>query len=167
VKEKGLGSPEGAPKSQSKPNQTEQSPHSGGIKTPERQPLPNVWDVLERKVRINEERSSGRITEEEHDQERQKLDSSLNELDEKGTARDRVIEELYNVLTIELTNSFSIKIKALSLDEFHQLRSKVEPMADDEIHEEIRKKREERNRKDEKSSKGGGGRRPPPSLAML
>jgi hypothetical protein len=132
----------------------------------ERQPLPNVWDVLERKVRINEERSSSRITEEEHDQERQKLDSSLNKLDEKGTARDRVIEELYNVLTIELTNSFSIKIKALSLDEFHQLRSKVEPMSDDEIREEIHKKREERNRKDEKSSKGGGGRRPPPSLAM-
>jgi hypothetical protein len=132
----------------------------------EQQPLPNVWDVLERKVRINEGRSSGRITEEEHDQERQKLNSSLNELDEKGTARDRVIEELYNVLTIELTNSFSIKIKALSLDEFHHLRSKVEPMSDDEIREEIRKKREERNRKDEKSSKGGGGRRPPPSLAM-
>jgi hypothetical protein len=79
---------------------------SGQGESKEGQALPNVWDVLERKVRINEERSSGRITEEEHDQERQKLDSWLNKLDEKGTARDRVIEELYNALTIELTNSF-------------------------------------------------------------
>jgi hypothetical protein len=160
----GRGRRPGAPDSQSKPNHPEQQAHGGGFKSPEHQSLPSVWEVLERKVRINEERSSARITEEEHDQERQKLDSSLNELDEKGTARDRVIEELYNALTIELTNSFSIKIKALSLDEL--LRSKVEPMSDDEIREEIRKKREERNRKDEKNSKGGGGRRPPPSLAM-
>jgi hypothetical protein len=138
----------------------------GQKESKERQPLPNVWDILERKVRINEERSSGRITEEEHDQERRKLDSALNELDEKGTDRDRLTEKLYNVLTIRLTNSFSIKIKALSLDEFHQLRSKVEPMSDDELREEIRKAEEERNRKDGKTSKGGGGRRPPPSLAM-
>jgi N-acyl-D-aspartate/D-glutamate deacylase len=131
----------------------------------EHQPLPNVWDVLERKVRINEERSSSRITEEEHDQERQKLDSSLNELDEKGTARDRVIEELYNVLTIELTNSFSIKIKALSLDEFHQLRSKVEPMSDDEIREEIREKREERKRQREEFHKSNSGHNPFVGLA--
>jgi hypothetical protein len=103
----------------------------------ERQPLPSVWEVLERKVRITEARSSGRITEDEYDQERRKLASSLNKLDEKGTDRDRVIEELYNVLTIELTNSFSIETRALSLDEFHQLRSKVEPMSDDEIREEI------------------------------
>jgi hypothetical protein len=109
----------------------------GKKESKEHQSLPSVWEVLERKVRITEARSSGRITEDEYDQERRKLASSLNKLDEKGTDRDRVIEELYNVLTIDLTNSFSIETRALSLDEFHQLRSKVEPMSDDEIREEI------------------------------
>ena len=41
MKERGQGRPEGAPKSQSKPNQTEQSPQGEGSKSPEHQPLPS------------------------------------------------------------------------------------------------------------------------------
>jgi hypothetical protein len=82
---------------QSKPNQPEQPPHGGGIKTPERQPLPSAWDLLERKARCSDEFLSGRTTSEEYDREERELDRLKKEIDKKGTARDKhILALLFN-----------------------------------------------------------------------
>jgi hypothetical protein len=72
VKEKGLGRPDQKPatqnahlKEQGKPSlgfyapQTEQPPQGGDAKSLERQLLPGVWDVLERRVRLQARREAG------------------------------------------------------------------------------------------------------------
>jgi hypothetical protein len=148
VKEKGLGGPEGAPESQSKPNQPEQQPQGGGIKSPERQLLPGVWDVLERRVKAwthDPNRSYGmRI--DEHNEVKRLMDG----LKEKGTERDRLIIGLYTSITIQPGPGERI-VRELSLEEFPQFRSKVEPMSDDEIREEVHREEEEKQRKIEET----------------
>jgi hypothetical protein len=166
VKEKGLGSPEGAPKSQSKPNQTEQSSHSGGIKTPERQPLPNVWDVLERKVRLRAFGSDRR--DEKYDREWCELNRLVDEIDKKGTDREKLISNLYRELIWYPTGTLPVvaSFTHLSPEEFKQFRSKVEPMADDEIREEIRKAKAEYKRKQDEINKDRGDDDPFGGFAM-
>lgn len=53
MKELGQGRPDRAPKSQSKTKQPEQSPQSGGIKSPERQPLPSHGEGQGEPVDLN------------------------------------------------------------------------------------------------------------------
>jgi hypothetical protein len=117
--------------------------------SPERQALPSVWDVLERKVRIEEEFSSNRMTRLEYYRELGEVNQLLDEIGEKGTARDRLIEPLYNAITMEPTGMLPnpVTSRELTLEEFQQFRSKVEPMSNKEIRKEIRKAWEEYKRK--------------------
>jgi hypothetical protein len=107
----------------------------------ERQPLPSVWEVLERKVRIHEEFSSNRITEQEYDRKLRALNRAEWEKEAKRTPRDHLILELYVVAAAEPTGTLPVPLtlRKLSLEEFQQFRSRIEPMSEEEIREEIRK----------------------------
>jgi hypothetical protein len=125
-------------------NQTDQSPHGGSSNTPESQPLPSVWDVLESRVRINEERSLGRMTSEAYDSERRKLNRLAAEIEERATSRDALILDLYDEVRYEpATLRVGARFRRLSREEFQQFRSKVEPMSDEELAEELRKQEKE------------------------
>jgi hypothetical protein len=148
-------------------NQPDQSPHGGGSKSPECQPLPNVWDVLERKVKFHAPDAEDPPRGEEYYREIREVNRSLNELDEKGTDRDRLTEELYNTITIEPRASLPVpfKVITLSLEEFQQLRSRVEPLSDDELRDEVRKAKEQKQRKRDEIHKRNRARDPrSPSL---
>jgi hypothetical protein len=108
-----------------------------------------VWDVLERKVRLRAPDVEDRLRGEEYDRELHEVNRSLDDLDEKGTDRDRLTEELYNTITIQARNSQPVPfaLRHLSLEEFQYLRSRVEPMSDKELAEEVRKVKAERQRK--------------------
>jgi hypothetical protein len=127
---------EEAPKSQSKPNQPEQSPHGGGIKTPERQSLPSAWDLLERKARCSDKFLSGRMTKDEWEHEGREVDQLKKELYKKGTPRDKhILALLFN------------RAPGLSLlserEQIQEWRSLVEPLSDDDIAECARKQKKE------------------------
>jgi predicted transcriptional regulator len=119
---------------QSKPNQAEQSPYGGGNKSPERQPLPNVWDVLERKARRSD--NCGRTTREEWEHEREEVDRLKKEIDEKGTDRDKHILALLYIRRPRLSLQSE-------LEQIQEWRSLVEQLTDDELAECTRKQKEE------------------------
>jgi hypothetical protein len=129
------------------PNSQQQE--RGQEETKERQPLPSVWEVLESRVRLaakfNSKDTETRITYEEHELERLKLSRLSNEISKKGTDRDKLIIGLFNSITIQ-PGKYGPSDRDLSLEEFQQLRSKVEPLAEEEIREEIRSVNEEYNR---------------------
>jgi hypothetical protein len=139
----------------------------------ERQQLPGVWDILEREVRLaakfNSKDTKVRITYEEYLGEERELGRLSNEISKKGTDRDRLILHLHAGITVEPTGRLPVPviIRILSPEDFKQFRSKVEPMSDDEIHEEIRKVEEERKRNWEAIHKrsGGGGKHSSSTLA--
>jgi hypothetical protein len=138
----------------------------GQRESEERQPLPNVWEILERSVRLGARGVKGQIIgHEEYDRECREVLWLESELWKKGTARDKLIIDLFTGITIQPRNSLPLpfEIRELSLKEFRQFRSEVEPMSDEEIAEEIRKQEAENERKAEEIFKR---RRPGlPSLA--
>jgi hypothetical protein len=146
-----------------------QQQERGQEETKERQPLPSVWDVLERKVRLHGELSAARIAGEEYERERTKLNRLSNERSDNRTARDNLILDLYAEIRAEPTGTLPIPVtfRELSLEEFQQLRSKVELMSNKQIVEEIRKAEEEYERKEEELFKGGGGWPPPNSIVQV
>ena len=168
--DRGPGHPKGEPKSKSKPNQAEQPLYDGRIKTPERQPLPSVWDELERRARLHEELSSDRITWKDYEREEIKLNKLSNEMLDKRTPREKLILHLHTVISLQPSGTLPLPayIRTLSLEEFQQFRSKVELMSEEEVREEIRKAEEEYDRKDDEITrkKGGGGKPPPLTLAL-
>jgi hypothetical protein len=102
--------------------------------SPERQPLPDVWDVLERKARRYDNLS--RMTKDESEHEQDELNRLKDEIDEKGTDRDKhILSLLYN------------RRPRLSLlseqQQINEWRSEVEQMSDDEIAECASNQREE------------------------
>jgi hypothetical protein len=123
-----------------------------------------VWDVLERRVRLNVLYAESRPRGEEYFRELSEVNRLLDEIGDKGTPRDRLIEPLYNAIILQPGGALPIpfEIKKLSLDEFRQLRSKVKQISDNEIREEIRKAHEEFDRK---ARKKDGGRWSPGGLA--
>jgi hypothetical protein len=145
----------------------EQVPHGGGSKSPERQTLPNVWDVLERRVKLDAPDVEDRPRGEQYYRELRKVNRSLDELDEKGTDRDSLTEDLYNAITIEPCDSLQVpyKVITLSLEEFQQLRSRVEPLSDEELRDEVCKAKEQKQRKRDEIHKRNRARDPrSPSL---
>jgi hypothetical protein len=135
-----------------KPPPGPEQPQEGGGKSPERQPLPNIWDVLEWKVRIDEcylglDRYS--VPQGFHDlqeareyyREQREVKRLEEELAEKGTARDKLIFDLFDSITLRLGSGEST-YRYLSRDEFQQLRSKVEPFSDEKIAKETREQNE-------------------------
>ena len=183
-RDRGLGRPDQKPKSQNnaqlkeagKPSpgfptlKPEQSPHGGGIKNPERQAIPSVWDVLERRVKLSAEFNAGHRTYEEYDRERHELNKLSNEIFDKRTPSEKLILRLHTVTNLEPSGTLPLPayIRTPSLEAFQQFRSKVEPMPEEEIREEIRKAEEEYKRKDDEITRkrGGGGKPPPFTLAL-
>jgi hypothetical protein len=131
------------------PRGPEQTPQSESSKSPERQPLPDVWDVLERKVRLDAPDLKDRPRGQEYYNKLREVNRSLDELYEKGTPRDGLIQDLYYSKTMEPTGKLPdpVTSRALSLEEFHQFRANAEPMSEEEITKEIHKAREEFERK--------------------
>ncbi len=140
MKERGQGGPEGAPKEEDRAPQKEQG--RGQKEGKERQPLPSVWDILERRERLDELKpkgywvsSDGRIEPplpEKLEREGRELNRLSRELREKGTLRDKLI--------LELGSYGQIRTRGLSQrEEFQKFRSQVEQMPDEEIAEEIRR----------------------------
>jgi hypothetical protein len=118
----------------------------------ERHPLPSVWDILERKVSLDEcyvglERysvpESFRDLREarEYYREQREVKRLEEELREKGTARDKLILHLFDSITLQLGSGEPI-YRYLLRAEFQQLSSKVVPLSDEEIAEEIHKQNE-------------------------
>jgi hypothetical protein len=60
----------------------------------EGQPLPGVWEVLERKARVSDEVLSGRMSRAEYDRELDEVSRLKAEVDEQGTERDKHIFSL-------------------------------------------------------------------------
>jgi hypothetical protein len=73
------------------------------------------------------------------------------ERDEKGSPRDHLITDLYwDMITAKDPPSVSVSFpEHLTLQEFHQFRSRVERMSEEEIREEIRQLKEARERQRE------------------
>jgi hypothetical protein len=169
VKEKGQGRPDQKPttqndhlKEQGKPSlgfhapQTEQPPRGGGSKTPERQLLPGVWDVMERMVRLDapDVEDRPRWGSQEYKRELHELNRLEKELTERGTTREKLIIGLFNSISVQ-PGEYGPTGRDLSLEEFQQFRSRVEPLCEKEIAEEIHKQEEEKQRKIEEACKSG------------
>jgi hypothetical protein len=112
------------------------------------QQLPNVWDVLEREVRLwaPDVEDRPRYGTEEYMREFEEMDRLEEELIENGTPREKLIIELYSGTKFRPVKPPRIGLVSLSLEQFHQLRSWVEPKSTEEIAEEVRKLNEESSR---------------------
>jgi hypothetical protein len=117
-----------------------------GNNSPESQLLPSVWVVLERKVRFHARDIEDHPRGEEYYQELRDVNRSVDEVDEKGTPRDKLIIRLYTAGIVQPGAGGPV-MRRLSLEEFQQFRSKAEPLSDEELTEAIRKQREENKRK--------------------
>ena len=137
----GAPNSEEAPKSQSKPNQPEQSAHGGGIKTPEHQVVPGVWDILERHVRLNAKDVEDHPRGKEHDRQQHEVNWLIYDLKtKKGTNREKLIIELFNSITIQ-PGEYGPTDRDLSLEEFQQFRSELDGFSTRELAEEITRQR--------------------------
>lgn len=89
------------------------------------------------------------MTKEEYCYKQREVNRSLDDLHEKGTPRDRLIQDLHTAITAEPTGRLPNPVhhRDLSLEEFQQFRSKIESLSEDQIREEIRKAKEEYERK--------------------
>ena len=117
----------------------------------ERQSLPNVWDYLERDVRLHAPDVADRPRWGTQDYKRvtDEMNRLYRELREKGTPRDQLILDLCTEITMEPAPlPVPADFRDLSLEEFQQFRSRIEPMSEEEISEEIYKAKEEYERKD-------------------
>jgi hypothetical protein len=134
-RDKGQGRPEGAPKEEDRAPKEQGRGHK---ESAERQSLPSVWDVLERRVRVQEryaslrespERPVSNVIKKSH---RDDLEVRLLEIElsEKGTARDKLICDLFYRTQPLLSPS---------REEFQKFRARTEALADEEIAEELRK----------------------------
>jgi hypothetical protein len=150
-------------------NQPDQSLHGGGSKSPERQPLPSVWDVLERDVRFGERYDNDFPTRQEYEEGEQELSEVQRlkgELYEKGSSRDRLILDLYNTVTLE-PSGLPVLIpynRSLSREEFQQFRSHIGMLSKKQLAEEIRKAKEDFKRREEAHP---GRRFPPPGTVTV
>ncbi len=101
--------------------------HGGEQKeSKERQPLPSVWDVLERQTKLDS-LPFKRIRKEFHE-EFCEVFKLVNEIGLNGSPRDGGIVDLYMYEKIK---------RPLSREEFQQFRSKIESLSDDEIADEL------------------------------
>jgi hypothetical protein len=138
--------------------QREAKPHG----SPERQPLPDVLDVLERRAQLFERaiardrRKFSRAENSAFDKERRAaIDQLINELERlyiHGTNRDRLIMTTYATLAIAQHPKFDSGDSVILHTSLHPRKarafiSRVAPLSEDELREELRKAQEERERK--------------------
>jgi hypothetical protein len=84
------------------------------------------------------------MTGEAYDSERRKLNRLVAEIEERATSRDTLILDLYDEVRYEpATLRVGARFRRLSREEFHHFRSKVEPISDEELDEELRKQEKE------------------------
>lgn len=118
-------------------------------------PQQRVWDALERETRLNEEHLLGRISREEYRSKRLEVGRVTDEISKKGSDRDKLVLELYTETILQpAAMPVVVYPREMSLDEFQQFRSKVEPMSDEEIRDDIRKVKEQLERKIKKKTSG-------------
>jgi hypothetical protein len=123
-----------------------------------------VWEVLEHGVRLDAPNIEDRPRRgsEAYKREVKELDRLYRELDKRGTPRAKLIRDLYYEIRYEPAPFPSpVRVRKLSLEEFQQFRSKVEPMTEEQIAEELRKAEEENDRKSDEFFKNNGGGYPP------
>ena len=85
------------PLGKSPPLSPEQQPQGEGTKSPERQPLPSVWNVLERKVKVDAPDIEDRpkYGSQDYKREAEEVNRLEMELSEKGTTREKLIVDLF------------------------------------------------------------------------
>jgi hypothetical protein len=118
-----------------RPGEPKKEQGSGQKESKERQPLPNVWDVLERRVRLKD-RPRG----EEYEQEAIEV-LELEDLKYTyGTPRDWLILNLYKEVryTTGKKPYSHERYRRLSLDEFREFRSEIEKISDKELEKLLR-----------------------------
>ena len=125
----------------------------------ERRPLPNVWDTLERRVQLQESYRAGRPARETWtrqqkmafgkkftEAQRQQGDE-LQKLYAAGTARDKLIIDVYTTMAKTSSSSEVSWTNYISPQKTRDLIARLTPMSDEEIVEEVRHQQEEDNRK--------------------
>lgn len=113
-----------------------------------------AWDILERRASLYTRSVEGRLQEQEYEHGRRELNRLEDEVEERGTPHDNLILELYSAITIEPTGTLlaPVTFRELSLEEFQQFRTQVEPLSEEQLAEEIRKAEEQFERKKKKNS---------------
>lgn len=147
-RDRGQGCPDQKSRAQKNAQSKEQSPHGGGRKSPERQPLPNVWDVLEREVRLIAPDVEKGLSDKEYKREEVEVNRLSRKLLRKGTDREKLIIGLYlNIGNVPPGDQIMGFSGAMSLKDFQRTRSEVEAMSDEELREIVRQANEEFERK--------------------
>jgi hypothetical protein len=137
--------------------------------SPEHQPLPSVWDILERDVRLDELYHEGRMTSQEYEEGERELgevNRLKGELYEKGSPRDKLILDLYNTVTLE-PSGLPVLIpynRSLSRKEYERFRSHIELLSEKQLAEDIRKASDDFKRREEAHP---GRRFPPPGSVTV
>jgi hypothetical protein len=150
---------------QSKPAEQHKQPHQEGgsgapgipptlnerakpVESRARQPLPNVWNVLEREVRLDTPELPP-MSKEDYSREIEEISRLQVEMDQNGTTRDNLIRGLYwTTISVNVPpNRSPLSLRHLSLEEFQKFRSQVEPLSEEELAEKNRKIEEESDQK--------------------
>lgn len=125
-----------------------------------------MWDVLERRVRVDEcwagldrfqippEDFRDLREAQEYYRERLEVKRLEEELSQKGTARDKLILDLFDTITLQLGSGEST-FRYLTIEEFQSVRSKVEPLSDEKITKGIREQIEYNKQKAIESGRFG------------
>jgi hypothetical protein len=146
------GSPQGELKSQQAPahegrrSNVQQSRHTlegGSTKSQERQPLPDVLDVLERKAQLTESGLRHRPSlYKEYYGKLEELGDELATIDAEGTPRDRLILAVYKTFHSSPTVPFHWSDQDLDPEGTRKLMAQVAPMSEDELREKLHKAQE-------------------------
>ena len=124
--------------------QPELVPHGGGSKIPESQSLSGAWKLLEHRIKVYTPDPNRDVI--ERIRQKEAVNRWMAGLKRKGTDHDKLIIDLYSSITIQPGASARVE-RELTQEEFQQFRSKVEPLSNDEIAEELRKSEDEKRRK--------------------
>jgi hypothetical protein len=127
------------------------APQGGGDKNPERQPLPSVLDILERKAQLQEDRK--RVSQQlgpkltrarramlvEYSDKEIDLGRELKAVHDLGTDRDRLMIDVYTTMTkFESDEPVHWSRDLVFPEHIRQFISRVAPMSTEELAEELR-----------------------------
>lgn len=131
---------------QSKPNQPQQLPYSPAGKSPEPGPRPSVWGILERQVKLWAP-GGPRMDRKAFVREAREVDLLKEEIEEKGTAREKFSFALYELekmfMRPDHRGSDTLKLlgiprRSIFVEELQSLRSRVEAMSDEQLIDRVR-----------------------------
>jgi hypothetical protein len=132
------------------PPTPDQTPQDEGSKSPEHQPIPEVFDILERRAQLQEERKmvskqlgpyvthARRAMLVEYSDKEIDLGRELKALHDSGTDRDRLIIDVYRTMNTYEIGEPAPWSSALPLPELtRQFISRIAPMSNEELTEEL------------------------------